>query len=156
MSTVMTFETDSTDLDTTEQFARTLGSRLRGSEVIVLVSDLGGGKTAFVRGLAKGMGSHDHVASPTFTISREYKADKLTLYHFDFYRLQEPGVVEAELEEFIDDPQAVVAIEWGAIVEEVLPEDKIVVNIERTGESSRHFTFTYPEKLAYLFPEQTA
>jgi tRNA threonylcarbamoyladenosine biosynthesis protein TsaE len=149
----MIFKTDSGDLEGTEQFARSLGSKLRGGEVIALVSDLGGGKTAFVRGLAKGMGSTDHVASPTFTISREYKTDKLTMYHFDFYRLLEPGVVAAELEEFVHDPSAVVVIEWGEIVEEVLPEDKIVVNIERTGDTSRHFTIMYPEKLSYLFQE---
>jgi tRNA threonylcarbamoyladenosine biosynthesis protein TsaE len=127
---------------------------LRGGEVIVLVSDLGGGKTAFARGLARGMGSNDHVASPTFTISREYKADKLTMYHFDFYRLNEPGVVAAELEEFIHDPNAVVVIEWGAIVEDVLPEHKLVVNIERTGETTRHFTLRCSKELAYLLPEE--
>jgi tRNA threonylcarbamoyladenosine biosynthesis protein TsaE len=102
------------------------------------------------------MGSPDHVASPTFTISREYKAGKLTLYHFDFYRLGEPGIVAAELEEFIDDPTAVVVIEWGAIVEEVLPKDKIVITIERTGEASRRFTASYTENMAYLFPRETA
>lgn len=122
----------------------------------MLVSDLGGGKTAFVRGMARGMGSSDHVASPTFTISREYKTDKLTLYHFDFYRLREPGVVAAELEEFINDPDAVVAIEWGDIVEGVLPEDKLVVSIVRTGETSRSLTFAYPEKLKYLLPEDAS
>lgn len=128
---------------------------MRGGEVIVLVSDLGGGKTAFVRGLARGMGSQDHVASPTFTISREYKADKLTMYHFDFYRLSEPGVVAAELSEFVDDPTAVVVIEWGAIVEDVLPEDKIVITITRTGETDRHFDIVCPHKRAYILPEET-
>lgn len=117
----------------------------------MLVSDLGGGKTAFVRGLARGMGSADHVASPTFTISREYKSENLTLFHFDFYRLQEPGIVAAELEEFINDPSAVVAIEWGEIVEGVVPEDNIEVQIVRTGESSRAFNIAYSEKLAYVF-----
>lgn len=131
-----------------------MGERLRGGEVIVLLSDLGGGKTAFVRGLAKGMGSTDHVASPTFTISREYKAGKLTLYHFDFYRLQEPGVVAAELEEFIGDPNAVVAIEWGEIVEDVLPGERIEITIERTGETARHISITYPRSLAYVVPEK--
>lgn len=122
----------------------------------MLVSDLGGGKTAFVRGLAAGMGSTDHVASPTFTLAREYQAGELTLYHFDFYRLQEPGVVAAELEEFVHDPSAVVAIEWGSIVEDVLPEDKIVINIDRTGEMSRRFTINYPDKLSYLIPREVA
>jgi tRNA threonylcarbamoyladenosine biosynthesis protein TsaE len=107
-----------------------------------------------VRGLARGIGSKDHVASPTFTISREYKADELTLYHFDFYRLQEPGVVAAELEEFIDDPQAVVVIEWGAIVEDILPANKLMIHIERTGETSRRFEIRYTETLAYLLPKE--
>lgn len=120
------------------------------------MSDLGGGKTAFVRGLARGMGSSDHVASPTFTISREYRAGDLTLYHFDFYRLQEPGIVAAELEEFIHDPRAVVAIEWGEIVADVLPRDRLEVYIERTGEASRRITVRYPESLAYVLPGENA
>jgi len=122
----------------------------------VLSSDLGGGKTAFVRGLARGMGSTDHVSSPTFTVSREYRAGNLVLYHFDFYRLQEPGVIAAELEEFLHDTAAVVAIEWGVIVEGILPDDKVIITIMRTGENERRLTFSYPETLRYLFPEQAA
>lgn len=131
---------------------------MRGGEVLVLVSDLGGGKTAFVRGLTRGMGSQDHVASPTFTIMREYHspAGKPTLYHFDFYRLQEAGVVAAELEEFVHDPSAVVAIEWGAIVADVLPSERLEVHIERTGDTTRLLKLIYPESLSYLIPaEQT-
>lgn len=150
----MTYQIESTALEDTEQFAQSLGSRLRGGEVVVLVSDLGGGKTAFVRGLARGMGSSDHVASPTFTIMREYKSDTLTLCHFDFYRLQEPGIVAAELDEFIHDPQSVVAIEWGAIVSDVLPEDRLEVVIERSGDTTRRLHCTYPESISYLFPKE--
>lgn len=131
-----------------------LGAKLRGGETILLVSDLGGGKTAFVRGLARGMGSTDHVASPTFTISREYNAGKLTLYHFDFYRLSDPGVVAAELQEFVHDPQAVVAIEWGDAVHDVLPDDRIVITIKRTGDTSRELVLTCPEQMAYVLPEK--
>jgi tRNA threonylcarbamoyladenosine biosynthesis protein TsaE len=149
----MTYQTSSASSSETEDLGSSLGRKLRGGEVLVLTSDLGGGKTAFVRGLARGMGSTDHVASPTFTISREYKAGKLTLFHLDFYRLQEPGVVRAELEEFLDDPQAVVAIEWGDAVDDVLPEDKILVRIDRTGDNSRNFSFSYPASAAYIFDE---
>jgi tRNA threonylcarbamoyladenosine biosynthesis protein TsaE len=158
MSTGMTYQTESTSLEATEEFAQSLGRRLRGGEVLVLVSDLGGGKTAFVRGLARGMGSDDHVASPTFTIMREYHsaAGKLTLYHFDFYRLQEAGVVAAELEEFIHDPQAVVAIEWGAIVADVLPAERLEIHIERTGDTTRGLKLVYPESLSYLIPKEEA
>jgi tRNA threonylcarbamoyladenosine biosynthesis protein TsaE len=134
-----------------------VGSRLRGGEVIVLTSDLGGGKTAFVRGLARGIGSKDHVASPTFTIGREYQSEdkKLRIHHFDFYRLSEPGIMSLELAEVLQDPEAVVAIEWGEIVEEVLPEKKLLIHIKRTGEETRDLTFEYPAELDYLIEKET-
>lgn len=159
----MTYQTNSTSLEKTEQLAAAVGARLRGGEVIVLSSDLGGGKTAFVRGLARGMGSQDHVASPTFTIAREYHAKKatkpeklgLSLYHFDFYRLQEPGLVAAELAEVAGDRAAVIAIEWGTIVEDVLPKERLTVRIVPTGENSRDLIFDYPESLSYLISEKS-
>ena len=137
------------------KLAASIGSQLRGGEVIELTSDLGGGKTAFVRGLAQGMGSDDKVASPSFTISREYKARDLTLHHFDFYRLSSPGVVGRELAEMLEDPKAVVAVEWANIVEDVLPADKLSIRINTTGELSREFVISYPEKLAYLIKKDT-
>ncbi len=147
---------DSTASGITEQFAAELGHRLKGGETIVLSSDLGGGKTTFVRGLARGMGSADHVSSPTFTISREYKAEKLTLYHFDFYRLSDPGVVAAELKEYLLDPQAVVVIEWGSIVEEVLPPERLTIKFERTGETSRTLIVSAPVALIYLLQDSNS
>lgn len=150
---MQTWQTDTTSMEATEALAAEIGKRLKGGEMIELVSDLGGGKTAFVRGLAHGMGSHDHVASPTFTISREYRADDLTLYHFDFYRLAEPGIMTAELSEFMNDPKAVVAVEWSDIVKHVLPETRITVKLTLTGESSRQLQFSYPAALAYLIPK---
>lgn len=127
----------------------------------MLTSDLGGGKTALVRGLAAGIGSKDHVASPTFTISREYKSDNLTLYHFDFYRLEDPGIVTAELQEYIDEPGAVIAIEWGEIVESALPHDRIDIRLDRTGDTTRAIVVSCSERFAYVIdnlpamPEET-
>ncbi|HEY1835303.1 MAG TPA: tRNA (adenosine(37)-N6)-threonylcarbamoyltransferase complex ATPase subunit type 1 TsaE [Candidatus Saccharimonadales bacterium] len=150
-----TWQTDSASLEATEALAEKIGKRLKGGEVIELVSDLGGGKTAFVRGLARGLGSRDHVASPTFTISREYQAGELTLYHFDFYRLSEPGIMSAELAEILDDPKAVVAVEWSDIVQHVLPEKRLSVKFALNGETSRQLDFTYPPELAYLIQTET-
>ena len=150
---MQTWQTETTSVEATENVAAAVGKRLRGGEMIELVSDLGGGKTAFVRGLARGMGSKDHVASPTFTISREYRADSLTLYHFDFYRLSEPGILTAELAEFLQDPKAVVAVEWSDIVKQVLPEQRVTVKLLLTGDNSRQLQFTYPAALAYLIPK---
>jgi tRNA threonylcarbamoyladenosine biosynthesis protein TsaE len=132
-----------------------IGHKLRGGEVIELLSDLGGGKTAFVRGLAKGMGSKDNVRSPSFTLSNQYHAGKLTLHHFDFYRLQEPGIMERELAEVLEDPQAVAVIEWGGIAEAVLPSDRLTVQIKPTGETSRQLNFSCPNNLSYLVPTNT-
>lgn len=126
---------------------------MRGGEVIELVSDLGGGKTTFVRGLARGMGSTDPVRSPSFTLSHQYRADQLTLYHFDFYRLFEPGIMRDELAEVLTDPKAVVVVEWGKIVEDVLPTERLTVSLRVTGDESRELTFSCPADLAYLMPD---
>ncbi len=143
-------QTETTSVEATEQLAQQIGQGLRGGEVIELVSDLGGGKTAFVRGLARGMGSSDKVASPTFTLSKLYKSKDLNLHHFDLYRLQEAGLMAHELHDLLEDPKAVIAIEWGSVVENVLPVERLTVEISQTGENSRAFNFKYPESLAYL------
>jgi tRNA threonylcarbamoyladenosine biosynthesis protein TsaE len=123
---------------------------LRGGEVIELVSDLGGGKTTFVRGLARGAQSQDKVASPTFTISKLYQTDKFQIHHFDFYRLHEPGVVADELSELVGDPKVVVVIEWADVVQHVLPQKRLTVKFALTPEGSRQLTFTSRRGLHYL------
>ena len=134
-------------------FAERLGTRLKGGEVIELASDIGGGKTTFVRGLAKGMGSNDVTSSPTFTISNVYKSLELTMHHFDFYRLHEPGIMREELAEVIADPQAVVVVEWAGIVDDVLPSNRLAIRITATGEESRHYEIIAPDTLQYLLEE---
>jgi tRNA threonylcarbamoyladenosine biosynthesis protein TsaE len=112
---------------------------------------LGGGKTTFVRGLARGIGSKDRVASPTFTISRVYQAaDDKQLHHFDFYRLNEAGIIAAELAEVVDDPDNVTVIEWGEIVHNVLPAKRLTIEITRTGDDTRTISVNYPDSLEYL------
>ena len=118
--------------------------------MLELTSDLGGGKTTFTRGLVRGSGSKDRVGSPTFTLSREYNAPKFTVAHFDFYRLGEAGIVGDELDEIIHDPAYVTVVEWGDIVHDVLPEGRVTVKLELTGEDTRLITITYPETLAYV------
>lgn len=150
MSTVTTWQTRSTSSAATEQIAAKLASRLRGGEIIELISDLGGGKTTFVRGLAKGLGSDDHVASPSFTISRQYEAGKKRLYHLDFYRLDDPGIIKNELAEIITDSSAITVIEWAEVVRDSLPKDRLTVVLKPVGENTRDLEFQLPEKLLYL------
>lgn len=149
MSIAVTWQITSTSSEATEQLAENLGRKLCGGEVIELISDVGGGKTTFVRGLARGLGSPDKVASPTFTISREYRAGDRTLYHFDFYRLAQAGIMADELAELLDDPKAIVVVEWADVVENVLPPDRLAIQITATGEHERQLTFTCPEKYNY-------
>jgi tRNA threonylcarbamoyladenosine biosynthesis protein TsaE len=150
MNTDLIWQIASTSLENTAQLGVALGSRLRGGEVIELISDVGGGKTTFVRSVAAGMGSTDKVASPSFTLSREYRSDTLTMFHFDFYRLNDPGIMANELAEVIGDSQAVVVVEWADIVEDVLPAQRLTIRIANTGETSREFSFSCPPELAYL------
>lgn len=135
--------------------AAAVGRRLKGGEVIELVSDLGGGKTVFVKGVAKGMGIKDLVGSPSFTIASEYKAGDLTLHHFDFYRLGEPGIVGSELDEILGIPQNVVAIEWADLVNTILPQNRLSIHIHSLGESDRKLKFHYTKDLQYLIPTDT-
>ena len=155
MSTDKTWQTSSTNSEQTEQLAEQIGRKLKGGEIIELASDLGGGKTTFVRGLARGLGSSDRVASPTFTISRVYTSGRLSIYHFDFYRLHEAGLVAEELADIIGDQHVVTVVEWGGIVNNVLPKERMTIHISRSAASddTRDLTFTYPETLAYLMED---
>lgn len=137
----------------TEQIAGIIGARLRGGEAFELVSDLGGGKTTFTRGLVRGAGSDDVVSSPTFTISKVYDAPEFEIHHFDFYRLPDAGLASHELEDLLGDPTVVLVVEWGGIVEHVLPESRIAIEIKRTGDESRELTITYPGNFAYLLED---
>ena len=130
--------------------AAQIGANLRGGEVIELISDLGGGKTAFVRGLAAGLGSTDRVSSPSFTLTNQYQAGDKIMHHFDFYRLNEPGILRAELAEILQDDHNIVAIEWAAVVADVLPIERLSLAIRTTGETSRELSFRYPKSLNYL------
>ncbi len=152
MSTEQTWQTESSSLEATLSVGVAIGHRLRGGEVIELLSDLGGGKTAFVRGLAKGMGSNEQVHSPSFTIANQYRATDLTLHHLDFYRLREAGIMKDELAELLNDSQSVIAVEWAGLIEAVLPAERLTVRITVTGQSARELRFNYPETLSYLFP----
>lgn len=133
----------------TAEFAERIGVALSGGEVIELVSDLGGGKTTFTRGLAKGLGVTDTVSSPTFTVSREYQG-RLRLYHFDFYRLAEAGIMSEEFSEAVSDPGGVVVVEWADVVKDVLPEKRIRITITAVDEDTRELHMEYADSLSYV------
>lgn len=115
-----------------------LGALLHGGEVLELVGDVGAGKTTLTKGIAKAMGIDEDVQSPSFTISRVYDApQELYLAHYDFYRLQDAGIMTDELHETIQDPKTVIIIEWAEIVGGVLPSDRLTISITSPGETVR-------------------
>lgn len=142
----------------TEQLGREIGSRLRGGEVMELASDLGGGKTTFVRGLAAGIGSSDTVSSPSFTISQVYEGfrqdhstvQSLWLHHYDFYRLPDAGLMQQELAEVLEDSHAIVVVEWAGVVDNVLPAERVTMTIAARSDNERDFAITLPAKYSYL------
>ncbi len=152
MSTEKTWQMHSRSSEDTEALGERIGARLKGGEVIELVSDLGGGKTTFTRGLVRGAGSPDRVASPTFTVVRQYDAPKLNIFHFDFYRLDDPGIIVDELREYLSDPWTVVVVEWSDVVREVLPKNRTTITISAVGETERAIDCTFSPKFSYLFP----
>lgn len=138
-------------VEETKKLAAKIGAALKGGEVFEFVSDLGGGKTTFVKGLAKGLGIDEVVQSPTFNICRIYKGrNKLELHHFDFYRLATPGVVAAELSESLAEPGVVIAVEWGEMVHDVLPNVRATVKLISTTDTSRRVIFELPKQYDYI------
>jgi tRNA threonylcarbamoyladenosine biosynthesis protein TsaE len=153
MSTVMTWQMRSTSSADTERLGELLGMQLKGGEVIELRSDLGGGKTTFVRGLARGIGSKNTVTSPTFTLNKIYKAKNgLQIHHFDFYRLDQAGVVAEQWAESVGGPKNIVVIEWSDIVKGVLPKEFLTIEFLPVAADSdeRSISFNYPQKLQPL------
>jgi len=120
-------------------FGSKIGAILRGGEVIELVGDVGAGKTTIAKGIAAGLGVKDNLQSPSFTINRLYDGSNgVNLSHYDFYRLNEAGIMNEELLESLDDNKTVTIIEWSGLVSDFLPVDRLSINISATDENTRH------------------
>ena len=117
-------------------FGAKLGAELQGGEVIELIGDVGAGKTTFTKGLAKGLAITETVQSPSFTISRIYDG-RLELVHYDFYRLNDAGVMALELADNLNDAEKVVVIEWAETVADILPKERIRIKISSPSETDR-------------------
>jgi tRNA threonylcarbamoyladenosine biosynthesis protein TsaE len=121
--------------DETSAAGERLAAHLKAGDVVLLYGDLGAGKTAFVRGLARGLGANvDEVSSPTFTLVQEYQG-RVTLYHVDLYRLEPPEIDDLGLEELVCG-DGIVAIEW-AERWRGRPDDVIEVRLEDLGDERR-------------------
>lgn len=122
--------------DETENAGERLGQMLSAGDVVLLFGDLGAGKTAFVRGMARGVGANpDEVSSPTFTIVQEYPGRSGTLFHVDLYRLETAEIDDLGLDDLVSG-EGIVAIEW-AERWKGRPDDVTEVRLEHRGEDRR-------------------
>ena len=133
----------------TEKVGQALGNVLRPGTILAYEGDLGAGKTAFTRGLARGLGAKEQVTSPTYTIVNEYLGGRLPLFHFDMYRLaSSDDLWDIGWEDYLD-RGGVCAVEWSENVAEAM-EDAVMICIEKTGEDSRRITIEGGSRYADL------
>ena len=140
----------------TQKLAAELGKRVRDGLVLCLRGELGAGKTCFVQGLTAALGVREPAVSPTYNLMNIYEGRR-TVYHFDLYRLaSEEELEEIGFYEYAEDTDCVVLIEWPDRFTESLPENYIMLDMEKLseGERERRLTFTLQgEKFAALFEE---
>ena len=124
----MRIERRSETAEQTRDLGAALAQLLQPLDTVVLTGDLGAGKTTLVQGIGRGLGVEEHVASPTFTLIREY-AGRLAVAHVDVYRLERvQDVVDLGLDE-VGGPDRVLLVEWGDAVEDLLPADRLRVEL---------------------------
>ena len=115
----------------TERIGEAIGQAVEPGTVVALIGDLGTGKTTLTKSIARGLGVTETVTSPTFNIIREYKTGRIPLYHFDVYRIGDPDeMFELGYEEYFYG-DGICVVEWADIIEELLPEDAVIIRIER-------------------------
>ena len=131
----------------TERLGKALAALLQPGDIIAYRGDLGAGKTAFTRGLAKGLGCREQVTSPTYTIVNEYLSGKYPLFHFDMYRLaSSDDLFDIGWEDYLE-RGGICAVEWSENVADAM-ENAIVVTIEKLGDDARRITIEGGEDLA--------
>lgn len=124
----------------TRAVGRRLSGLLRPGDVVVLCGSLGAGKTAFVGGIADGLGIDEPVTSPSFVLMRKYTSGFIPLVHVDVYRIGSLGEFD-DLDVFEEARESVLVVEWGDAVAASLPDDHLKIVIEITGETERDLRF---------------
>lgn len=149
------FQFFSTSIEATQQFAKRCSACLKPGLVIGLIGNLGAGKTLFVRSLVSAFCGEEHVSSPTFVLMQQYHGS-LPLYHFDAYRIKdEDEFLEMGGDEYLFG-DGVCLIEWADRIIDLLPEDRVIIEISHTGETSRSFTLAANGPVADEFLENLA
>ncbi len=146
MSDVATLVRPTRSPDETQALGERLGRALAAGDVVALSGELGAGKTAFVQGLARGLGVAGRVSSPTFTIVNEHQG-RVPLFHVDFYRLERAAELDAIGFDDYFARGGVVVVEWGDRFPAALPRERLEVRIAITGDEERTLTISGPPQL---------
>lgn len=131
-----------------------VGHLLECGMVVLLEGDLASGKTTFTKGIARALEIEQTVNSPSYTIMKSYQTEDNTLYHFDFYRMDEEGI-DFDFEDYINS-LGVTVIEWPFNVKSILPREYLLITIEQTDDNERKFTFEafgkdYEKVVSYIW-----
>lgn len=128
-----------TSVEDTLSIGKQIGSLASKGDIICLTGDLGTGKTHMSKGIAEGLGITEHITSPTFNIVNEYHSGRLSLYHFDVYRVNDPDEIYAiGFDEYIFG-DGVSLIEWANYIEELIPKEYLYINIKKIPEKGENF-----------------
>ena len=122
------------------EYGKKLAQSLQAPQVLELLGDVGAGKTTLTRGIADGLGVQELVSSPSFTISKEYQGKKYRLVHYDFYRLNDPGIMSEDLLDSISDDKTITIVEWGESIRDVLPKNRLKITIKNLDENTREIS----------------
>ncbi|MGL4741124.1 MAG: tRNA (adenosine(37)-N6)-threonylcarbamoyltransferase complex ATPase subunit type 1 TsaE [Sarcina sp.] len=126
-------------VEDTLSIGRQIGKLAKKGDIICLTGDLGTGKTHLSKGLAEGLGVTEHITSPTFNIVNEYHSGRLTFYHFDVYRVNDPDEIYAiGFDEYIFG-DGISLIEWANYIEELIPSEYLYINIKKIPEKGENF-----------------
>ena len=124
----------------TQQLGRKLATQLQPGDVLVMLGDMGVGKSEFTRGVARGLGIEGYLPSPSFTIMQMYETGRMPLYHFDWYRLEsEEELYELSMEEHLYG-SGVAVVEWPSMAEEAVPENHLEISLNPAGDDLREIT----------------
>ncbi len=131
----MTFHSHS--VEETHEFGQKLAAQLKAGDVLLMLGDMGAGKSELTRGIARGLGVTGYVTSPTFTIMQLHDSGRLPLYHFDWYRLESAEeLYELSMDEYLYG-DGVSIVEWPSRAEEAIPESYLQITLTPTGDDAR-------------------
>lgn len=139
-------------LDDTATLGAAIAAALQVGDTVALVGDLGAGKTTLARAILSALGLTGPMPSPTFTLVQTYEAERLTVHHYDLYRLEDPrDLLELGLDEALEDGAAL--IEWPERAADVLPDDRLIVSLSMPDVQTRLAELSGPARWAPLFQE---